>query len=159
MAVKLRLKRMGAKKRPFYRIVASDARSARDGKSIELIGTYDPLSNPSKIIINKDLAIKWLNYGAQMTDTVKNLFQGAGILTDFNKSKKGAKKENTTNKKSEKTEAKKVEIKKEPTKKTVVKKETPKKSGEKKEAPKKTVVKKETPKKSETKKTEPKKDK
>lgn len=94
MAVKLRLKRMGAKKRPFYRIVAADSRSPRDGKFIELIGTYNPLLNPAEIIINKELALKWLNTGAKPTDTVRDLFSKEGIMKEFHVSKKS-----TTNKK------------------------------------------------------------
>ena len=80
MAVKLRLKRMGSKKKPFYRVVAADSRSPRDGKVIEEIGIYNPVANPAEIKINEDLAIKWLNNGAQPTDTVRDLFKGQGIL-------------------------------------------------------------------------------
>ena len=79
MAVKLRLKRMGAKQRPFYRIVAADSKSPRDGKFIETIGTYNPVSNPAEVKIDKELALKWLNNGAQPTDTVKTLFRKEGI--------------------------------------------------------------------------------
>ena len=84
--VKLRLKRMGSKKRPFYRIVAADSHDRRDGSFIELIGTYNPLEN-SKIDINEELAIKWLKTGAMPTDTVKNLFSKAGIMEKFHNSK------------------------------------------------------------------------
>lgn len=79
MAVKLRLKKMGSKKRPFYRIVAADARSPRDGKFIEIVGTYDPIKQPAEVKIDKEKAIKWLNHGAQPTDTVKSLFKKEGI--------------------------------------------------------------------------------
>jgi small subunit ribosomal protein S16 len=79
MAVKLRLKKMGSKKRPFYRIVAADARSPRDGKFIEIIGTYDSIKQPAEVKIDKEKAIKWLNHGAQPTDTVKSLFKKEGI--------------------------------------------------------------------------------
>ena len=79
MAVKIRLKRMGAKQRPFYRIVAADSKSPRDGKFIETIGTYNPVSNPAEVKIDKELALKWLNNGAQPTDTVKALFRKEGI--------------------------------------------------------------------------------
>ena len=77
--VKLRLKRMGKKKSPYYRIVAADARSPRDGRFIEQIGTYDPTKDPSEFHINEELAKKWLNQGAQPTATVDKLFKLAGI--------------------------------------------------------------------------------
>ena len=79
MAVKLRLKRMGSKQRPFYRIVAADARFPRDGRFIETVGTYNPIANPAEISINKELALKWLANGAQPTDVVKRLFNTVGI--------------------------------------------------------------------------------
>lgn len=79
MAVKIRLKRMGAKKSPFYRIVVADSRSPRDGRFIEEIGTYDPNVEPSAVRINEELAKKWLDNGAQPTDTVSKLFKNAGI--------------------------------------------------------------------------------
>lgn len=84
--VKLRLKRMGSKKRPFYRIVAADSRDRRDGSFIELIGTYSPLED-SKININEEVALKWLNMGAAPTDTVKNLLSKAGVMKKFHDSK------------------------------------------------------------------------
>lgn len=79
MAVKIRLKRMGQKKAPFYRIIVSDSRSPRDGKFIEEIGTYDPTREPSAFNINEEAAKKWLSNGAQPTETVGNLFKNAGI--------------------------------------------------------------------------------
>lgn len=79
MAVKIRLTRMGAKKAPFYRIVATDSHKARDGQYLEQIGYYDPTKQPADIKINEELAKKWLGFGAQPTDTVKNLFFKAGI--------------------------------------------------------------------------------
>ena len=79
MAVKMRLKRMGQKKAPFYRVVVADARSPRDGKFIEEIGTYDPNQNPSAIKINEEAAKKWLAAGAQPTETVAKLLKIAGI--------------------------------------------------------------------------------
>ncbi|MBQ3545717.1 MAG: 30S ribosomal protein S16 [Lachnospiraceae bacterium] len=79
MAVKIRLRRMGQKKAPFYRVVVSDSRSPRDGKFIEEIGTYDPTVEPSAVKINEELAKKWLNNGAQPTETVAKLFKQAGI--------------------------------------------------------------------------------
>lgn len=88
MAVKIRLKRMGAKKRPFYRIVVADSRSPRDGRFIEEIGTYNPIAEPAEVKIDKDSAIKWVNNGAQPTDTVRNLFKQTGILETIHNSKK-----------------------------------------------------------------------
>ena len=87
MAVKLRLKRMGAKRKPFYRIVAADSRVARDGKVIELVGTYNPNTNPAEIKVNEELAIKWLNNGAIPTDTVRDILSKQGILKKVHESK------------------------------------------------------------------------
>lgn len=87
MAVKLRLKRMGSKKKPFYRIVAADSRVARDGKFIELVGTYNPIGDSAEVKINEEVALKWLNNGAQPTDTVRNLLSNAGIMKKFHESK------------------------------------------------------------------------
>ena len=78
--VKIRLKRMGAHKKPFYRVVVADSRTPRNGKFIEEIGTYDPLKSPSEIIIDNEAAKKWLDNGAQPTDTVKKLLAAAGIV-------------------------------------------------------------------------------
>ena len=89
MAVKLRLKRMGGKQKPFYRIVAADSRSPRDGRFIETVGTYNPIAKPAEVKIDKELAIKWLSNGAQPTDTVKALFKKEGILKEFADAKKG----------------------------------------------------------------------
>ena len=80
MAVKIRLRRMGAKKAPFYRIVVADSRYPRDGRFIEEVGYYDPTKEPSVIKIDEEKAQKWLGTGAQPTDTVKKLFQKSGIL-------------------------------------------------------------------------------
>ena len=80
MAVKIRLKRMGAKKKPYYRIVVADARSPRDGRFIEQVGTYDPMVEPSEIKIDEEKAKQWLNNGAQPTDTVKRLLKVSGIV-------------------------------------------------------------------------------
>ena len=87
MAVKLRLKRMGSKKRPYYRVVAADSRSPRDGKFIETVGTYNPIMEPAEVKINEELAIKWLNNGAIPTDTVRGLFKQQGIMKKFHESK------------------------------------------------------------------------
>ena len=81
MAVKIRLQRYGAKKRPFYRLVAADSRNKRDGRYLEIIGTYNPLTEPATVKIDEEKAQKWLNEGAQATDTVKNLFKQAGITS------------------------------------------------------------------------------
>ena len=89
MAVKIRLKRMGAKKAPFYRVVVADSRSSRDGRFIDLIGTYNPLTTPAEIKLNEEVAIKWLNNGAIPTDTVKNLFSKAGIMEKYHNLKQG----------------------------------------------------------------------
>lgn len=75
MAVKIRLKRMGAKKKPFYRVVVADSRYPRDGRFIEEIGTYNPLTNPAEIKIDIEKATKWIGNGAQPTDTVKALLR------------------------------------------------------------------------------------
>ena len=87
MAVKIRLKRMGAKKVPFYRVVVADARSPRDGKFIESIGYYDPVTVPANVKIDEEKALKWLGDGAQPTDTVKNLFSKQGIRKKFAEAK------------------------------------------------------------------------
>ena len=79
MAVKIRLRRVGAKKAPFYRVVVADSRFPRDGRFIEEIGTYDPSTDPSTFKINEDLAKKWLQNGAQPTEQVAKLFKVAGI--------------------------------------------------------------------------------
>ena len=79
MAVKIRLKRMGQKKAPFYRIIVADSRSPRDGRFIEEIGTYDPNLEPSAIKEDEEAAKKWLNNGAQPTEVVGKIFKAAGI--------------------------------------------------------------------------------
>ena len=89
MAVKMRLKRMGAKKAPFYRVVVADSRSPRDGKFIELIGTYNPLVTPAEVNLNEELALDWLAKGAIPTDTVKNILSKAGIMAKYHNSKQG----------------------------------------------------------------------
>ena len=87
MAVKLRLKRMGAKKRPFYRLVAADSRSPRDGRFIESIGYYNPLNGETKI--DEELALKWLKDGAIPTDTARDVLSKEGIMTKFHNQKRG----------------------------------------------------------------------
>jgi small subunit ribosomal protein S16 len=80
MAVKIRLRRMGAKKAPFYRVVVADSRYPRDGRFIEEIGLYNPLLDPPEIKIDTEKAQQWLSNGAQPTDTVKDLFKKSGII-------------------------------------------------------------------------------
>ena len=80
--VKLRLRRMGAKKRPSYRIVAADSRSPRDGAFIETVGFYDPITDPATINVNLDRARHWINNGAQPTDTVRSILQRAGVYAE-----------------------------------------------------------------------------
>jgi small subunit ribosomal protein S16 len=89
MSVKIRLKRMGAKKTPFYRIVVADSRSPRDGRQIETVGTYNPLTKPAEVKINEELALKWLQNGAKPSDTVRNLFSDKGIMEKYHNAKLG----------------------------------------------------------------------
>lgn len=79
MAVVIRLKRMGTKKKPYFRVVVTDSRSPRDGRFIETIGTYNPRNNPVEIKIDKDKALDWVNKGAKPSETVKSLFDKVGI--------------------------------------------------------------------------------
>ena len=83
MAVKIRLKRMGAKKAPFYRIVAADSRAPRDGRFIAQLGTYDPRQNPAKVTLDKEEVLNWLSKGAQPSDTVKNILSKEGVMKAF----------------------------------------------------------------------------
>lgn len=87
MAVKLRLKRMGAKKKPFYRVVAADSRSPRDGRFIESVGYYNPINGEIKV--DDELALKWLRDGAIPTDTAKDVLSKAGVMTKFHNEKRG----------------------------------------------------------------------
>ena len=87
MAVKLRLTRMGAKKKPTYRIVATDSRRPRDGQYLELVGTYAPVGAEAQVKINEEVALKWLNNGAIPTDTVRSLLSKAGIMKKYADSK------------------------------------------------------------------------
>jgi small subunit ribosomal protein S16 len=93
MAVKIRLKRMGAKKKPFYRLVVADSRMPRDGRFIEEIGTYDPLQNPSKVVLKGERVSYWLRTGAQPTETVKRLLMTAGMMDRGLKAKEKIEKE------------------------------------------------------------------
>ncbi len=86
--VKIRLKRMGANKKPFYRIVVADSRSPRDGRFIEEIGYYNPISEDKTVKIHEEKALKWLEVGAQPTETVKNLFKKNGVMEKFEATRK-----------------------------------------------------------------------
>ncbi len=89
MAVKLRLRRMGRKKRPFYRIVAADARAPRDGRFIEEIGYYNPIADPAIVEVKEERALYWLQQGAIPTDTVKSLLRKKGIILKFDLMRRG----------------------------------------------------------------------
>ncbi len=89
MAVKIRLKKMGSKKRPFYRLVAADVRSPRDGRFIETLGYYNPLVDPPEIQLDDDKVYKWLNEGAEPTDNAKNLLKRVGLLERWRLLKQG----------------------------------------------------------------------
>lgn len=90
MAVHLRLTRVGRHKRPFYRIVAIDARARRDGRCLEVVGTYDPLPNPAVTELKQDRVLEWLRKGAQPTVTVRTLLRRAGVLKALEESKKAS---------------------------------------------------------------------
>lgn len=89
MAVKLRLMRMGSKKRPFYRVVAADSRYPRDGKFVEVVGTYNPVAENDNIKIDDEKALKWLRNGAQPTNTVRDVLSKAGVMKKFHDEKQG----------------------------------------------------------------------
>ena len=85
--VKFRLKRMGAKKQPSYRIVAADSRAPRDGRFIEILGFYNPRTNPAEVIIDEEKVLKWLNNGAQPIDSVRRILSREGIMKKFHEQK------------------------------------------------------------------------
>ena len=87
MAVKIRLRRMGTKKVPFYRVVVADERTARDGRFLESLGTYDPVSESTGLKIDADKALSWLQKGAQPTDTVRSLLRTAGVMRRYAESR------------------------------------------------------------------------
>ena len=89
MAVKIRLKRMGSKRNPFYRMVVADARAPRDGRYIEPVGTYNPVVSPAEVKLDEELVLKWLADGAQPSDTVRNILSKEGIMKKFHDSKNG----------------------------------------------------------------------
>ena len=88
MAVKIRLKRMGAKKNPFYRIVVADSRAPRDGRFIEILGNYDSTKEPAIVNVDEEKVLDWMNKGAQPTDTVKSLLKKQGIMAKFDEAKR-----------------------------------------------------------------------
>ncbi|PYZ93172.1 30S ribosomal protein S16 [Salipaludibacillus keqinensis] len=87
MAVKIRLKRMGANKSPFYRVVVADSRSPRDGRFIQELGTYNPLKNPVEFNVDEEAALKWMLDGAKPSDTVRNLFSRVGLMEQLHNAK------------------------------------------------------------------------
>ncbi|MDI9413748.1 MAG: 30S ribosomal protein S16 [Bacillota bacterium] len=88
MAVKIRLKRMGARKRPFFRLVVADSRAARDGSFIDTLGYYNPISEPIELEIDEEKALEWLQKGAQPSDTAKTLLKKSGVMQKFAASRK-----------------------------------------------------------------------
>jgi len=123
LAVKIRLRRMGKKKHPFYRIVATDSRAARDGRFIEMVGTYDPVATPHIVNYKEDRILYWLSVGAQPTDTVRSLFRGKGLWLKWTLIKQGADEakiaaelenwQNAQDEKAKRAEAQKVQAAKE----------------------------------------------
>ena len=136
--VKLRLKRMGAINKPFYRIVAVDSRKKRDGKYLEALGYYDPKTDPFTLKVDIDKSMKWLKLGAQPSDTVRSLFKKTGIMEKFHNEKVEAVKEKKeaalpaeeVKKAEEKKEVKKSAPKKPAVKKVTKKEETTKEAKE-----------------------------
>ena len=90
MSVRIRLRRTGAKKRPYYRIVVTDSRNPRDGKFIEAIGQYNPIEKPTSVVVKEERVYHWLKIGAQPTDTVNSLLRGIGLMKKWAALKKGA---------------------------------------------------------------------
>jgi len=119
MAVKMRLRRMGRKNRPFYRVVVADSRHPRDGRFIDSIGHYDPLQDPAEVVIDEEKVMKWLGKGVELTDTVRSILTREGLLEARHKSKFAAK---VKAEEETKTEAK------EEKKKAVAAKKAPKKA-------------------------------
>lgn len=89
MAVKIRMRRMGSKRKPFYRIVVADSRMPRDGRFIEEVGYYNPLTNPDEVKLEEDKIFEWLEKGAQPSDTVRSLLSKAGLMTRYHDAKYG----------------------------------------------------------------------
>ena len=112
MAVILRLRRMGAKKHPFYRIVAAESRYQRDGRFLETLGNYDPLKKPFTVNVDREKILAWLNKGARMSDTVEGLLRKEGIVQEYNLAKVESKKKSSASApvKEEKADAGNVEV-------------------------------------------------
>ncbi|MBB6449324.1 small subunit ribosomal protein S16 [Geomicrobium halophilum] len=89
MATKIRLKRMGSKKKPFYRVVVAETGAPRDGRFIEEIGTYNPIAEPTEFSVDEEQAVKWMLEGAKPSDTVRSLFSNRGIMTKVHEAKNG----------------------------------------------------------------------
>jgi len=89
LSVKIRLRRMGAKKRAFFRVVAADSRAPRDGRFLETLGRYNPITKPALFTINEERVTEWLNNGAQMSDTVRSLCSQIGFVEKYEKAKRG----------------------------------------------------------------------
>ena len=87
MSVKIRLKRMGMKKKPFYRVVVADIHSPRDGRFIETVGTYNPLTEPEQVTLKEEAIMNWLSNGAQPSDTVRNILSKQGVMKKFHEAK------------------------------------------------------------------------
>ena len=87
MSVKIRMRRMGSKRKPFYRIVVADSRMPRDGRFIEEVGYYNPLTNPDEVKLEEDKVFDWLQKGAQPSDTVRNMLQAAGVMKKYHEAK------------------------------------------------------------------------
>lgn len=98
MSVKIRLKRMGSKKRPFYRIVAADSRNARDGRFIETLGYYNPMTDPADVNIKEDLVFKWMERGAQPSKNTESILRNAGVIKKWSLLKTGVSKDELENK-------------------------------------------------------------
>ena len=99
MAVRLRMRRMGSKKHPFYRLVAADSRYQRDGRFLEVLGYYDPMEKPFKFVVDREKALKWLDNGAQLSRTAESLLRREGIVQEHNmarQNRKSAKKTSET---------------------------------------------------------------
>ncbi len=89
MSVKIRMRRMGSKRKPFYRVVVADSRMPRDGRFIEEVGYYNPLTNPDEVKLEEDKIFEWLEKGAQPSDTVRSLLSKAGLMTRYHDAKYG----------------------------------------------------------------------
>ena len=87
MSVKIRMRRMGSKRKPFYRIVVADSRMPRDGRFIETVGTYNPLTQPEQVTLKEEAIMGWLNNGAQPSDTVRNILSKEGVMKKFHEAK------------------------------------------------------------------------